>query len=1041
MKARDDQRATPGVRISPEVPFVGRKREREELRSALTRTQAGTGSAWILEGPGGIGKTRLVRWIQEIGNREGFHTPWGYALKDVNTTFFPFQQIFRTRAEPAGRTPEEGSEGTLGSPVIIFEEDRPQAIFGMLDATKGSAPGLILARDRPETLRARHPNLPSSALLRWLSKGEGPEKLSPADIDTIGNVIEEHFRAAQGSWTVITGIEYLIAQNNFPAVLRLVQFLRDCAEEHGGSVLLSINPETLDKRELSLLEGEGDVRRTQAPAAPTVAPPETAVATMIRYLETLEHDSASRPQLLLVDDLQWADPDSLRAFQFLARNVLDLRVMLLATVRTDEVRSPSETGEITWMSILDDMEREGTAHRMVLPGLNAKEAAELVQGIFGVPLAAGAQDATLLSLLEQSGGNTYFILETLRQLAETGQVRVGDQGLVWNSSGGGGDGPQFRVPESLRRLVARRLEALPDPDLDLLRWAAVAGSEFDSEPLAGILPLPRGTVEQAILRLEREERLLEKPEEGPRGPRWSFGHPLVWEVVMGEISEEDMARRALRLGDWWAASRPQDVETITRLYHEARHPAKGLAWVRKALEAALRNRALEPSERFHRWLQELLLLSGAETDVRVREGLTVALHLLEFLGPSPETERILRSLLAQHPSRELLWEIEAALASTLASTSVTDAVRLIDELRREWTGLEGVELRLQGLVGVAAARAAASQAREENVESEGDRVLALGEGLPTWIEAQAAYYSGGASAHRGAFDKARERLRLIERLAARGRNPRLLSNQASLEMFIAEATGEALRQVKASEVRLELSREIGNPWEIALALSNLCGGYLVAGDIESAKRVVVEFRQFTNRFHIEYAETLVQIRDADNTLHEGRGEEARRMFESLEEKMLGSGNVELLLSMQLNLANAYLALGDLTNARREITLMRSSGRAIRASELLNLYMLEGRCDLFEGLSEESRQHFEEAVKLAHTLGNRLHAGTAEMHLALWEDAFGTADAAKRYRAGAHAKFLECGLRPSAWEFNWPPPLSKAIVPKEGTRPSPPPPSP
>jgi archaellum biogenesis ATPase FlaH len=57
---------------------------------------------------------------------------------------------------------------------------------------------------------------------------------------------------------LLDGIEYLITNNNFLTVLRLVQSLRDQIAVNKATLLLSVNPSTLDSHQLNLLEREVD---------------------------------------------------------------------------------------------------------------------------------------------------------------------------------------------------------------------------------------------------------------------------------------------------------------------------------------------------------------------------------------------------------------------------------------------------------------------------------------------------------------------------------------------------------------------------------------------------------------------------------------------------------------------------------------------------------------------------------------------------------------------------------------------------------------
>jgi hypothetical protein len=58
---------------------------------------------------------------------------------------------------------------------------------------------------------------------------------------------------------LLSGIEYLILQNNFDSVLKLIQLLRDHAAITGTILIIPVSPGTVEKKELKLIERELEV--------------------------------------------------------------------------------------------------------------------------------------------------------------------------------------------------------------------------------------------------------------------------------------------------------------------------------------------------------------------------------------------------------------------------------------------------------------------------------------------------------------------------------------------------------------------------------------------------------------------------------------------------------------------------------------------------------------------------------------------------------------------------------------------------------------
>ena len=275
-----------------DVPFVGRANEIEQLSTSLRDALEGNGSAWLVDGPAGMGKTRLIHYLAESAKKEGFWVRWGYCLKEVMTPFFAFQQIFRNVTSEAGDDPIPESSRPLPT-LLLFEEDKPVRLLGSLTSIGRSHPCLIVSRERPAKLRQQSPALSPSVQMLWLSKGEGEDLVHPGEIDLLGERLASFFTENFGGVVAMMGLEYLTSQNSFLAVLRLVQFLRDLAEEYEGHLLLSFNPSAFEKKEVFLLQAEGEVVPDSRPTQDSPVSPEAPSTTMLRYLSATSCGASS----------------------------------------------------------------------------------------------------------------------------------------------------------------------------------------------------------------------------------------------------------------------------------------------------------------------------------------------------------------------------------------------------------------------------------------------------------------------------------------------------------------------------------------------------------------------------------------------------------------------------------------------------------------------------------------------------------------------------------------------------------------------------
>ncbi|MDE1837504.1 MAG: AAA family ATPase [Euryarchaeota archaeon] len=1013
-----------------ETLFVGRTRELALLVRALEDAKAGKGSAWVVEGPAGMGKTRLVREVQEESSQRGFRVLSGHCLKEVLTPFFVFQQALRPLQDRG-----ELSPASLPDPLpslVVFEEDRPARVFEEAALLSARTPCLLVAREPSRRLRARLPALHPSAELLGLSKEERSDQSSPLLMDELGHRLAAHLSARRGSVIAMGGLGYLASQNGFPALLRLIQFLRDSAEESGGHLLLSLNPTAFDDRQVMLVEADAHVLRRPVPEALSPGAPEPSSTTMLRYLDTIEETAHLRPILIVLDDLQWADADSLRAARFLARNLRSASVTLLATLRTEEERADPAEGQ-SLRETLEGMEHDGTLRRLPLSGLAEDEAQQMARALFGLPLGLGEEDDSFRALFRRSGGNPFFLQETLRQLAAEGHLRRDGGRLGVNvlakADGSRRDGPPA-LPDTLRRLVSRRLQGITKEGREMLEWGADAGSEFDLPPIAAALGRDTTDVERALERLQDEQGLVGRGLGGGEG--WSFSHPLLWEVLLAEQPEPELRERSLRLADWWGSSRPQEEGTVARLYHDAHNAERGLPWVRKALERAIMAQGPETVERYHRWLQEMLELSGVSVDTRVREGLEVALRLGRASGSSRPLLRIYEGLLALRPSDEIRWEVGARCVSTLVNIDPGEGGKRLDALQLEVEGIPGgpppkvrlAILQSRSLLGLFAHDHAASLASAE------DALHWAGVAGDDWDRAWALYCGGWALSQLGRRAELGTWLTKLRAVTERTGWARLEGMQASLGAQMAWSAGDlAMARLGWKDV-LEATRRTGDHRTACSAMVNLGFVLLLAGETEEAMSVAREARRLAERFDLptQVGATLHMMGEA--LLRERRTNEARA---SLEEALTTFARLdyhEQESSCRLILAEALLVEGAPREALSELERAASgAGGSEGPQARQGLPLL--RSWLHEALGEaaEARRRLDEALQVSKEAGDALAEAQVKASLARWELAHGDPSRGSVLRTEADALFDRCGVVPDGWIRDWPP---EAVDP--GTRP-------
>ena len=169
----------------------------------------------------------------------------------------------RMAEERADRPPISANanhELTPGRSYLI-EEERPARAFRLLtDFLGGGGSGLVITRTNPKRVRQAH-DLPTERVL-WLTDREGSaeETIAPA-LERIVYEIEAFMGKQTRGAILLDGIEYLVSNSSFDAVLMFVRRLLDAISESRYAFIISVGPATLKDQELKTLEREMEVIR------------------------------------------------------------------------------------------------------------------------------------------------------------------------------------------------------------------------------------------------------------------------------------------------------------------------------------------------------------------------------------------------------------------------------------------------------------------------------------------------------------------------------------------------------------------------------------------------------------------------------------------------------------------------------------------------------------------------------------------------------------------------------------------------------------
>jgi class 3 adenylate cyclase len=314
----------------------------------------------------------------------------------------------------------------------------------------------------------------------------------------------------------------------------------------------------------------------------------------------LKNAAATRPLMLILDDLHWADAPSLQLLQFLARELAGCRLLVVGTYRDEEV-----TRQHPLSQALGELAREHLSERILLRGLSAVDVARFIERTASIEPPA-ALTATVHRATE---GNPFFLNEVVHLLASEGRFERPDEVTSWS----------VEIPEGVREAVGRRLDHLSQECNELLSNASAIGQEFSLDVLERVAGRDRndvlGCMEEALT-----SRIIAEVSQAVG--RYRFSHTLVRETLYGELGITRRVQLHHRIGEVLEAVHAGNLEPhLAELaYHFfqaslAGDTGKAIEYSIRAGERALRILAFEEATQlFERTLQLLELTDpGNET--------------------------------------------------------------------------------------------------------------------------------------------------------------------------------------------------------------------------------------------------------------------------------------------------------------------------------------------------------------------------------------------------------------------------------------------
>jgi DNA-binding winged helix-turn-helix (wHTH) protein/tetratricopeptide (TPR) repeat protein len=499
--------------------------------------------------------------------------------------------------------------------------------------------------------------------------------------------------------------------------------------------------------------------------------------------------SRRQPLVIALDDLQWADPASLDVLGCLMRMIGSEPLMLIVIIRSDE----AESGDHRVRTWLADQALRRTYTTLRLPSLAEQDCREVIGRIFGIRRRGEVPRDDVEKLFGLTGGNPYFLVETLRHLVAVGAIEPDDATPCWRWNGVS----DLSLPETILTAARAKVDRLPERARGMIEHASVIGDEFHVETLCAITGATVADVE-AVLSEGVRGGVLSIQNLSP-GEDCRFQHSILRHVVYDAVPprrrRELHARAAAALESVYGAESERVAEALAAHYVAAgdrrRAFEAGLRAWRAASSRSEWRKAVTLIERAEETSRDLTLTAGESLELllalgetwrasgRLRESATVLERAVAIAVEdrqsclSEQEESGQAGLPVLHLGRALLLRglTEFALSDyTAARASLAQA--LDHFLERD--NAPAVSRTLVHLAAVEAAighyERAASLVEELHANQPTAELAALADGIIGWSRALRGEYAEGAELLARALeyhDRAgaiRERAQLLRRL-------------------------------------------------------------------------------------------------------------------------------------------------------------------------------------------------------------------------------------------------------------------------------------
>jgi predicted ATPase/class 3 adenylate cyclase len=260
-------------------------------------------------------------------------------------------------------------------------------------------------------------------------------------------------------------------------------------------------------------------------------PVEETIWAARRLFEIL---AASRPLVVLIDDIHWAEDTFLELLTAVADQVEQAPLVLVCSSRPDLLEEHPD-----WAA------ERANASSLALAPLNSDQSVEVIENLLGT---SEIDEELQRKVVLAAEGNPLFVEQMVSMLVDDGILSRDAEGQ-WRLTS---DVGSFTMPASIQALLSARLDHLGVDDRTVIQYGSVIGQRFRQAAVEALVPEPLAERVPPSLHSLTNKQLILPPEAGQSADQdsYRFAHILIRDASYHGLLKRTRAELHERFVDW-----------------------------------------------------------------------------------------------------------------------------------------------------------------------------------------------------------------------------------------------------------------------------------------------------------------------------------------------------------------------------------------------------------------------------------------------------------------------------------------------------------